>query len=299
MSKFVKGCLITALICVCLGVVVLGAAVSAGGINEIRRLAEEGAMSCENGIFDFVYGGTDGSWDFNGGGTKQTWELTEQETAQIQNLKIDIEGGNLTILSGNEKYIHAEYNDAKAVKLSVHGDTLEVKTTEKRNRLYERKIRLYIPNDMKFEEIVCDWGAGKVGADVLYADRIELDGGAGEIEIAELNCQKLTGDIGAGSMELENARIEEGEIEVGAGQFEYEGSIGRNMSVDCSAGGALLNLQNRMEDFNYRLDVSVGEICIGEESYSGLDATKEIDHGAGRKLDLSCSVGSVQVEFEE
>ena len=47
------------------------------------------------------------------------------------------------------------------------------------------------------------------------------------------------------------------------------------------------------------MNISAGEIDIGDSSYSGIGHEKKISNpGASGKMDLDCGVGNITVDFE-
>lgn len=305
MSKLMKGCLITALGCAVLGAVVLACAVSAGGIEQIRQMAENGELSFDPDHihWEWSFGPGEGDYDIPvvSEGKTLKWELTEQETAQIEQLEIDIKGGALTVVSTDEDIIRAECSGSHPVKFSVEDDVLKLQDKGHENwRPFEkREILLYLPAGTDLKKVVCDVGGGMVDMDARTADQAEIDLGAGQLVIDHMICKKAEGTIGAGSMKIGDADIEEAAFDVGAGEIRYAGRIGKRLEAECSMGQADFELEKREEDYNYSIDVSMGEIQIGQESYEGLDSQRNVDNGAAREIELDCSMGRIRVTFEE
>lgn len=109
-------------------------------------------------------------------------------------------------------------------------------------------------------------------------------------------------DIGAGVLETEWLTCGELDIDCGAGSVTVNGKLSHEADISCGAGEVILNLENAEEEFNYDLSVGVGEIVIGERSYSGLAREKEIIHHRDDRhgdIDIDCAAGSVMISFNE
>ena len=59
-----------------------------------------------------------------------------------------------------------------------------------------------------------------------------------------------------------------------------------------------LNLEGKVEDYNYELDSSAGSVEIGEDiDLGGLSTEKSIDNGSKRTIEISNGAGSVEIRF--
>ena len=52
-------------------------------------------------------------------------------------------------------------------------------------------------------------------------------------------------------------------------------------------------------DYDYEVSSQIGEVMIGDESYSGISNKMKIDNNAGRTLKAECGIGSIEVIFTE
>ena len=97
---------------------------------------------------------------------------------------------------------------------------------------------------------------------------------------------------------IKNADIEELDVETGAGSLDFYGTVEKEVDIDCGAGSVTLNLEGKVEDYNYELDSSAGSIEIGEDiDLGGLSTEKSIDNGSKRTIEISNGAGSVEIRF--
>ena len=95
-----------------------------------------------------------------------------------------------------------------------------------------------------------------------------------------------------------NADIEELDVETGAGSLDFYGTVEKEVDIDCGAGRVTLNLEGKVEDYNYELDSSAGSVEIGEDiDLGGLSTEKSIDNGSKRTIEISNGAGSVEIRF--
>ncbi len=110
--------------------------------------------------------------------------------------------------------------------------------------------------------------------------------------------QKVEMEVGVGSLEAEWLDCEKLKLECGVGSVLVNGQIRDGGEIECGVGEVVLALDNKEEDFDYKVSCGIGSVLVGENSYSGIPGEKKIDNGAGRKMEIECGIGSVAVTFE-
>ena len=111
--------------------------------------------------------------------------------------------------------------------------------------------------------------------------------------------EKVDVNLGAGLLELVDIAATEMNLEVGAGQILAEHIQTQNINAKCSMGALELKLTGAAEEFNYMVEAAMGNVTIDGESYSGLAQDKVIENHAGKNMNVECSMGDIQVEFED
>ena len=170
-------------------------------------------------------------------------------------------------------------------RLSDDRKTLEI-TTKMRSSFDFKNVRnvkgtlvIYLPKDYKFDQVDMEYGAVTA----------EIDG---------LNAKSLKIESGASGCTIKNADIEELDVETGAGSLDFYGTVEKEVDIDCGAGSVTLNLEGKVEDYNYELDSSAGSVEIGEDiDLGGLSTEKSIDNGSKRTIEISNGAGSVEIRF--
>ena len=217
---------------------------------------------------------------------EETENVVSGETfSNVENLKLDIGASEVRIKTGTDDKIHVDDSGMKtenAVQktLSHDGKTLEI-TTKMRSSFSFKNVRnakgtlvIYLPRDYKFDQVDMEYGAVTA----------EIDG--------------LNAKSGASGCTIKNADIEELDVETGAGSLDFYGTVEKEVDIDCGAGSVTLNLEGKVEDYNYELDSSAGSIEIGEDiDLGGLSTEKSIDNGSKRTIEISNGAGSVEIRF--
>ena len=206
----------------------------------------------------------------------------------VENLKLDIGASEVRIKTGTDDKIHVDDSRMKtenAVQKTLSDDrkTLEITTKMRSSFKNVRNVKgtlvIYLPKDYKFDQMDMEYGAATA----------EIDG---------LNAKSLKIESGASGCTIKNADIEELDVETGAGSLDFYGTVEKEVDIDCGAGRVTLNLEGKVEDYNYELDSSAGSVEIGEDiDLGGLSTEKSIDNGSKRTIEISNGAGSVEIRF--
>lgn len=214
--------------------------------------------------------------------------VSEEVFSGVENLKLDIGASEVRIKTGKDDKIHVDDSRMKtenAVQktLSDDGKTLEITTKMRSSFKNVRNVKgtlvIYLPKDYKFDQVDMEYGAATA----------DIDG---------LNAKSLKIESGASGCTIKNADIEELDVETGAGSLDFYGTVEKEVDIDCGAGRVTLNLEGKVEDYNYELDSSAGSVEIGEDiDIGGLSTEKSIDNGSKRTIEISNGAGSVEIRF--
>lgn len=181
------------------------------------------------------------------------------------------------------------------------------------------KIYLYLPKGAALDEINIDFGAGILESGSLRAREIEINAGAGDCRFEGLEAsESIDLDMGAGKVTVDKLTAREAELNIGVGELRVSdmevskeaqisvsmgnaivnGVFTGEMDAECSMGSLDLTLKGVETDYNYELDCGMGNVTIGAKDYSGW-ADNDINYGSRNTLDITCSMGNVNVMFME
>jgi len=297
MSKVIKGFLITACVCILVGIIMLIGVVASGGANVVAEALQDGVYISENGFH------VGGSVIFEDTADMKFDEGKEMEFAagEIKNLDIELAAGTFEIVEGDDDKIIIR--SAKKIRAAQSGSTLKI-DTGKRVKVHffgisdeGNHVEITLPKDKEFHTIDLEIGAGTMNVDTLVGEDLELEIGAGEIIVDELACEKAKISVGAGKAVIDSGSAEELDLDVGMGEIWYAGSLAGDLDADCGMGNMDVRLDAKEEDYNYKIDVGMGNITVGNASYGGMAQSKEIDNDADGEMDLDCGMGNIKVHF--
>ena len=285
MKKFTKIALISALVCLVLGLGVFIGGLALGGTWQGLK------ESIDHG--DYSIGGSDGTYGIYMTEKSEDSSSSNQESSvlqekasnasvysNVQKIEIDMQSGGLYFEPTNDKELRVSVNgkDGKETTVRQNGDELEI-YNDFRN--HKGNVRIYYPEDMNFREISISMGGGDVAVKgSIKADEFDAELGAGVFHAEEIEATESSWEVGAGEIVL--GRIES-----------------RDMDFDCGTGSIEAKIAGNQQDFNYDLECGIGSVKIGNEEYGGVAFDKTINNGQNREIEISCGIGEIQLSFEQ
>ena len=285
MKKFTKIALISALICLVLGLGVFIGGLALGGTWQGLK------ESIDHG--DYSIGGSDGTYGIymtekleDSSSSNQESSVPQEKTSNaavysnVQKIEINMQSGGLYFEPTNDKELRVSVNgkDGKETTVRQNGDELEI-YNDFRN--HKGNVRIYYPEDMNFREISISMGGGDVAVKgSIKADEFDAELGAGVFHAEEIEATESSWEVGAGEIVL--GRIES-----------------RDMDFDCGTGSIEAKIAGKQSDFNYDVECGIGSVKIGNEEYGGVAFDKTINNGQNRQIEISCGIGEIQLSFEQ
>lgn len=205
--------------------------------------------------------GTGGTWN-SGTDGKADGSITEVEEV-FDSLDVELGAGNLEIYYDDVDKVQVEQEETPNFKCYVDDDTLHVEGGQRLGVNNNRsKIVIRIPYNYTFAEFELEVGAGEATVEGLVADEASINVGAGKASVTNLDARDISAETGAGDLYLE--------------------------------------VVGKKTDYSYNLECGIGELKVGEDSYSGLGSEQKIKNpDAKRFLDAECGIGKVQIDFTE
>lgn len=215
------------------------------------------------------------------------WTSTEQN---IRNLHIELGQTELHIIPGDSFVFTA---DGKIDSIAVTGDTLHIKHTEKDSETFSL-FKSYL-----FEKEIPPLKATLTVPYNVFFENITLEIGMGEFESKmPLKCKRSTINVGLGSCSLEDFSVTDYfETECGMGSLFIQGNLKGNSKIQCGMGTVELITQGNPDDYNYKTQVGMGSVQIGDKTFEGLSNKERFSSTAKNYFDIDCGMGSIIISF--
>ncbi len=321
MKRFIKGCAIAALIMCISGFIIATVASSVAGRATINR-----ALNTVTGgraqlyFFDWWDWGLDIGDELEDLSDDLDYEIGDSDLfdrgkevmkgsiekyslgSDVSSLEIEAGGCQFETKVSKDENFYVEAKKAAKFQGYVKGDTLYIKhvaSSQKLDDIGKCKITLYIPEAYFFDRAEIEMGAGTLTLGELNAEELSLDVGAGQITVDRVEASEADISVGAGQIQIHDMEVRELSAEIGMGEFIARGDVGYSADLECSMGNIELMLEGSQSDFNYQIDSAMGNMVLGEQSFGGLASERRIDNGAGKNIEVDCSMGNITIYFTE
>ena len=182
----------------------------------------------------------------------------------FHSLDIEFGYGVLEIKYGDVEQLQITQNNVDKYRSYVAEGTLHIEGNQNAkvgNKNQGGELTIVIPQNMVFQEVDLEIGAGKADVADLKANQVNIEIGAGEMNVTGLDTKKFDTKTGAGKL--------------------YAELVGKQI------------------DYTYELECGIGQLKIGESSYSGLKTEQKIaNQGAERFAEIECGVGEIIITFQ-
>lgn len=318
MKKFMKGCAITALILLLLGVAMAVVAVAVKGTTSIGDVVESvtgGKIHVDLDPSDMDWGifSGDGYYDienemmFDEDYAVVTSGGVEKSTlgSDIHNLNIEVGGCEFIMEESEDDNFYLTAYGMGKLQYYVESDTLYIKSTRKMKKVADlldeingHKIILYVPEKYNFESVNAEMGAGLLEMNDIIAKDIYLEVGAGQITVDYLQAKDCSIKVGMGEIVVDDMQVGNLSAETGMGHLVMTGTVNGDLTAECSMGAIEIELTGEERDFNYKLDAAMGAVVIGTEEYSGLGQERRVDNGSNKTMSVDCAMGAIEITFK-
>lgn len=215
-------------------------------------------------------------------------------TAEIHNLKIEINAADLQIKEGEKFFVES---NLKHLKVEEKGNTLLIKENRKIFGTYRGAVlTVYVPAGMVFNSIELTTGAGRLTTERLSAGTVDFEFGAGDVNIASLAATRAA-DIegGAGRITILGGTLNNLELEMGVGQLNLTSALTGDCKLDLGIGESNIALIGDKDDYRLDLNKGIGSITVDGESTNHYSSS-----GNGtNKVEINGGIGAIYVLFKE
>ena len=288
MKGFAKFLLICAVILFFSGLLLTLLALALGSDSHLvrQRLAEVGVVRIFNnlpewkGFFEKEH--TSYSWDLLSPDLPKEVHAGEYE---IKNLVFTFALGDVRITTGEDfGLIYGSEQTRRFYSERKSGDTWIISSNHVRwnwLRLWDYrqddiKLTVVLPKDFVAQNMIISMGAGNMQAGYLWGKEIQLDVGLGNCQIGSFNAEEARLSVGVGYLEVKHFTAGQATLDVGLGSVE-------------------LDLTQPLEQYRCRVEVALGSVQLGSNTYSGTADASSGPADAPYSLHISCGLGNVNV----
>lgn len=225
------------------------------------------------------------------------WQEEVSERQRIKNLEISVGATKVQMVDSREdEQVRVETNNEHITSWEENG-TLQVveKSHWSLTQFWKDcEVVIYVPENVKFEDVKISTGAGTLTAERLIAKRVKLELGAGKTSIGRLEAsESVKVDGGAGVTEIRQGDLNNLKFDLGAGKSEVRARVRGDSKIDSGVGKLDLTLIGDEADYKLTIDKGLGSVKLNGEKQAD-----ETVYGQGRNLvRISSGVGAVDIKI--
>lgn len=229
--------------------------------------------------------------------TESVAEISTLELEEINDyayLDIEIKHSNFKIKLG-EKFEVQTNND----NIEINQKNNKLKIIEKQSNWFwrnsnEEELIVYIPENIEFEKVNIETGAGRVNIEEIKAEKLKLNLGAGETIINNIISDNVDIDGGVGKFTIENGTINNLDFDLGIGETTINAKITGNNKIDTGIGSLKLNIDGNIEDYKFKVEKGIGNIKLNGKQVSN----NEIIGNGENVIDIDGGIGEIIINFK-
>lgn len=216
-------------------------------------------------------------------------------SGEFHSLDIEIGVADLNIREGEAFSVES---NLKHLHVKVEDGVLKIDESEWKKSFsayHDPALTVYVPAGTLFREVSMTTGAGRLTAEELSAEYLDLKLGAGEVSFGSLKAT-ASADIegGAGRVTISNGVLSNLDLDMGAGQLELTSALTGDCELNLGVGESRINLIGDRDDYRLMLEKGLGSISVeGEKMPEG----GRVGDGANR-VKVSGGVGAIYVRYE-
>lgn len=156
-------------------------------------------------------------------------------------------------------------------------------------------VTVTVPRDVRLDWLSVDSDAGSITLDGIQTDSLELDQDFGETVLKNCIWDYASIDNDCGS--INGTGLVSGGLEASAdmGEVDLKGDFTGETDIEASMGSVKLTLDGRQSDYDIELEADLGVITL-----NGQNCGQTVSQSGGpHELDISCSLGGIEVRFSE
>lgn len=207
-------------------------------------------------------------------------------TVDLSAAELNIQRGDTFLVQSNRKNLSVKEGNG-SLSISEQGILFSISETA--------QVTIFVPENVAFDRVKIDTGAGNVRLEALSTDELELDLGAGKTTIDNLTVyDEAKIDGGAGKLTITDSRLNDLHLDMGAGKLELTAAVTGDSNIDCGVGSLELTLLGRESEYQIELDKGIGSATL-----EGKSMQDDHIYGSGDNyLEIEGGVGSVQIQFQ-
>ena len=219
---------------------------------------------------------------------------TYKITKGINSLNVEINAADFVVEQGEKFSVES---NLKNLSVLEEDGVLKIVEKTKFARSYNgASLKLFVPENMVFENASIKTGAGRLTAKSFSANTLELKTGAGRVEFERLEAtENVNIKGGAGEISIKDGVLNNLSLDLGVGELNMTAKLICESELKFGVGESDITLLGNREDYSFDIRNGVGRINIDGVTVSGF-----VGSGIGENcVKIKGGVGSTNIGFQE
>jgi len=208
-------------------------------------------------------------------------------------LDVDLNATNLSIEVGSE--LKAETNNDN-ITITEENNRLIIKEKKRSlfNQVDNKNLTIYVPENLIFDGVSIDAGAGNIDINKLNSKNLYLDLGAGNVSISNaLVSNKAEIDGGAGKLDINNGSLTNLDLDLGIGKTTLNSYLYGINQIDCGVGELIVDLIGTEDDYKIKVNKGLGTANLDDEKIKS-----DTYYGKGNNIiEINGGIGSININL--
>ena len=234
------------------------------------------------------------------------WITSKGKVSDTNLQSINIENTDVTTLNINLMATNLKIKQSDTLKAETNSDNIECIQNDKKLEIREKDKKhfsnkndetliIYIPEDLTFEQVHIEVGAGKIEVESFSTKSIHFELGAGKAEFNKLNVtESARVETGAGKLQISSGEIKNLDLDMGAGDVNISSKLTGNSKIDAGIGNFSIKLNGSKDDYKIKVSKGLGPIKIDNRD----TANGETTGNGENNIDINGGIGNVDIKFE-
>ena len=175
------------------------------------------------------------------------------------------------------------------------GDSFKLETNNKHIKIKNEnnKLTITIPENIIFNDIDIESGAGVVDIQNLSGNDVDFEFGAGKVNITKMQINnKGSIETGAGSVNIENSKFNNLDLDMGVGSLNLECFLLGNNKIDSGIGKLNIKLLDDINNYKFKISKGIGSIKYNDE-----ELKDNMIFGNGNNvIDINGGIGNINIK---
>ncbi len=238
------------------------------------------------GVYRFI---GSGSWNIFNFGTGKYIEKTEDLSADITELDVDVHSANVIIEEGDTPNIYYSFPEESEISLqSENGKVSFRESSDKVNFNFfgsgkKKEVKITLPRDkqlvrintkthsgnveirnVKCDDVITNQDSGNLKINNLASRNLKVEADSGNI-IVDGNIENVNVEADSGNIEV-NGNIEKTEVKADSGNIKLDGDL-HIVTAKADSGNITINSKKSESEMVLNLDVDSGKITVNGNKY--------------------------------